>query len=55
VLFDPTAMSPLDQIVRLAHGRDAKDVAFATIFGPAQMTSMSPDVKLVNRCEALPV
>lgn len=49
VLFDPTAMSPLDQIVRLAHGRDAKDVAFATIFGPAQMVSMSPDVVLVNR------
>ena len=49
VLFDPTAMSPLDQIVRLAHGRDAKDVAFATIFGPAQMVSMSPDVLLVNR------
>jgi transglutaminase-like putative cysteine protease len=54
VLFDPTAMSPLDQIVRLAHGRDAKDVAFATIFGPARMTSMSPDVMLVNRNAALP-
>ena len=54
VLFDPTAMSPLDQIVRLAHGRDAKDVAFATIFGPARMTSMSPDVVLVNRNAAFP-
>lgn len=49
VMFDPTAMSPLDQIVRLASGRDAKDVAFATIFGPARMISMSPDVVLVNR------
>ncbi|CAM3333227.1 transglutaminase family protein [Polaromonas hydrogenivorans] len=48
VLFDPTAMSPLDQVVRLASGRDAKDVAFATIFGPARMTSMSPEVLLVN-------
>ena len=54
VLFDPTAMSPLDQIVRLAHGRDAKDVAFATIFGPARMTSMSPDVVLLNRNPAMP-
>lgn len=54
VLFDPTAMSPLDQIIRLAHGRDAKDVAFATIFGPARMTSMSPDVVLVNRNAAFP-
>ena len=49
VMFDPTAMSPLDQVVRLANGRDAKDVAFATIFGPARMTSMSPDVMLVNQ------
>ncbi|MFZ3139708.1 transglutaminase-like domain-containing protein [Polaromonas sp.] len=49
VLFDPTAMSPLDQVVRLANGRDAKDVAFATIFGPARMTSMSPEVVLVNQ------
>ena len=48
VMFDPTAMSPLDQIVRLANGRDAKDVAFATIFGPARMLAMSPDVVLVN-------
>ena len=48
VMFDPTAMSPLDQIVRLANGWDAKDVAFATIFGPARMLAMSPDVVLVN-------
>ncbi|MDB5886816.1 MAG: transglutaminase domain protein [Polaromonas sp.] len=53
VMFDPTAMSPLDQIVRLANGRDAKDVAFATIFGPARMLSMSPDVVLVNHNPAL--
>lgn len=54
VMFDPTAMSPLDQIVRLAQGRDAKDVAFATIFGPAHMVSMRPDVVLVNRNAAFP-
>ena len=53
VMFDPTAMSPLDQIVRLANGRDAKDVAFATIFGPARMLAMSPDVVLVNYNPAL--
>lgn len=53
VMFDPTAMSPLDQIVRLANGSDAKDVAFATIFGPARMLSMSPDVVLVNHNPAL--
>ena len=49
VMFDPTCMSPLDQIIRLAHGRDAKDVAFATIFGPARMVAMSPDIVLLNR------
>jgi transglutaminase-like putative cysteine protease len=42
VLFDATRMSPLDELVRIAVGRDAKDVAFATIFGPAMMTKMMP-------------
>ncbi len=44
VLFDPTRMAPVDALVRTATGRDAKDVAFATIFGPARMTAMRPDV-----------
>jgi hypothetical protein len=42
VMFDATRMSPVDEMIRIAIGRDAKDVAFATIFGPATMTSMSP-------------
>lgn len=42
VMFDATRMSPLDELVRIASGRDAKDLAFATIFGPATMVSMSP-------------
>jgi transglutaminase-like putative cysteine protease len=42
VMFDATRMSPVDELIRIATGRDAKDVAFATIFGPATMTSMSP-------------
>jgi len=44
VLFDPTGMVPVDHVVRVATGPDAKDVAFATIFGPARMVAMSPDV-----------
>lgn len=44
VLFDPTRMSPVDELVRIATGRDAKDVAFATIFGPATMTAMAPRI-----------
>ncbi len=38
VLFDPTGMAPVDRIVRIGTGRDAKDVAFATMFGGVQMT-----------------
>jgi len=47
VMFDSTRMSPVDDLVRIATGRDAKDVAFATIFGPATMTSMSPLITTV--------
>lgn len=47
VLFDATHMSPIDDLVRIATGRDAKDVAFATIYGPATMLSMSPLVRQV--------
>ena len=42
VLFDPTRLSPVEDLVRIASGRDAKDVAFATIFGPATLVSMAP-------------
>ena len=48
VLFDPSGMVPVDQVVRVASGRDAKDVAFATIFGPARMVAMSPEVTRVG-------
>jgi transglutaminase-like putative cysteine protease len=37
VLFDPTGMAPVDRLVRIGTGRDAKDVAFATIFGQLQL------------------
>ena len=38
VLFDPSGMAPVDRLVRIGTGRDAKDVAFSTIFGPVVMT-----------------
>ena len=44
VLFDPSGMAPVHEVARLATGRDAKDVAFATIFGPARMVSISPEL-----------
>ena len=37
VVFDPTKMAPIDRLVRVGTGRDAKDVAFATIFGGVHM------------------
>ena len=48
VMFDATFMSPIDELVRIATGRDAKDVAFATIFGPATMTAMCPLIRKVD-------
>ena len=48
VMFDATKMSPVDQMVRIASGRDAKDVAFATIFGPATMVAMNPLVEAIE-------
>jgi transglutaminase-like putative cysteine protease len=48
VMFDATQMSPIDDLVRVATGRDAKDVAFATIYGPATMLSMSPLITKVG-------
>ncbi len=38
VLFDPSGMAPVERLVRIGTGRDAKDVAFSTIFGAVQMT-----------------
>jgi transglutaminase-like putative cysteine protease len=37
VLFDPTGMAPVDRLVRIGTGRDAKDVAFATYFGSIEL------------------
>ena len=47
-LFDPTELAPRNQVVRIGTGRDATEVAFATIFGTAQMTQMSPAVKILE-------
>lgn len=39
VLFDPTGMAPVERLVRIGTGSDAKDVAFSTLFGEVQMKS----------------
>ena len=33
-MFEPTGISPITGLLRIATGRDAADVSFATIFGP---------------------
>ena len=40
ILFDPTRLAPQASFVRIAHGRDAADTSFATIFGGATMKKM---------------
>ena len=41
----PTRMAPVDRLVRVGTGRDAKDVAFCTIFGPVSMTGKTMSVR----------
>jgi len=45
MLFDPTKMAPLEKIVRIGVGMDAKDVAFATLYGNVQMLHLKPLIK----------
>jgi len=42
ILFDATKMAPLNKIVRIGTGTDAKDVAFATMYGDVQMVYLKP-------------
>lgn len=42
VAFDPTGLAPTSRMVRIGTGRDAKDVAFATIFGEVEGASVEP-------------
>lgn len=47
VMFDPTDMAdPLD-VVRIGTGQDAADLPFATLFGQAQLTRLSPVARAV--------
>ena len=44
-IFDSTRICPRNGLVRIGTGFDAADVAFATIFGPAQFTGMKLDIQ----------
>jgi transglutaminase-like putative cysteine protease len=40
IVFDATRLAPLNGLVKIAHGRDAADVAIATSFGDISLTSI---------------
>ena len=54
VLFDGTKMAPIDRLVRVGTGRDAKDVAFATIFGGVRMLRKELTVEEGDKLVAVP-
>jgi len=47
-LFDPSEISPRMGLIRIATGRDASDVAFATIFGTVQWTMPRVKIRAVS-------
>jgi transglutaminase-like putative cysteine protease len=40
IVFDATQLAPLNGLVKIAHGRDAADVAVATLFGDVSLRTM---------------
>jgi transglutaminase-like putative cysteine protease len=52
-LFDPTELAPIATLIRLATGRDASDVPFATFFGAARLRRLSPLVEPAIGTETL--
>lgn len=47
-LFDPTGLTDPQDLVRIAVGRDAGDVAFATLFGSVRTRLIQPEVEQVR-------
>jgi transglutaminase-like putative cysteine protease len=47
-LFDPTRLTDPQDLVRIAVGRDAGDVAFATLFGSVRTRLIRPEVEQVR-------
>jgi len=55
-LFDPTQLSPTQDLVRIGSGRDASEVPFATFFGAARLRRLSPLVEYaVSTTELVPL
>jgi transglutaminase-like putative cysteine protease len=43
-LVDPTGLAPVAGLIRIAHGRDAADIAFLTTSGPVNPIAMTVSV-----------
>ena len=52
--FDPTGMTDPQDLVRIAVGRDAGEVAFATLFGSVRTRLIRPEVEQVKTRRARP-
>lgn len=48
ILFDPTRLSDLSSLVKIAHGKDGSDVAVANLFGNASCTHMNIECEKLN-------
>ena len=51
--FDATGLADTSELIRIGTGRDASDVSFATFFGSARLTRLSPLVALAQPNETL--
>jgi len=47
-LFDPTRLAPTQSLVRIGTGRDAADIAFATVFGAVQLNKMNVHIEKIQ-------
>ena len=55
-LVDPTRLAPIGGMVRIAHGRDAADIAFLTTAGPVEAQSLAISVReILPAATALPL
>lgn len=48
-IVDATGLAPVEQMVRIATGRDATDIAFMTAFGRTTLVQQSVSVKMIEK------
>jgi transglutaminase-like putative cysteine protease len=48
VLFDPTRLAPVENLIRIGTGIDAGDVAFSTFYGQVELLEIQPLIQPVS-------